>query len=313
MSLSPKEELRSPISILEQDDDPFFELAEASAKAGQEGPLSVGGPRNFRQAYGLTSNPFQDSVNPTFFYRTRGHAEAFRMLMLSTEYETSLSLLTAPSGMGKTLVSQLLLEQLDSRRYCAALVLVTPGLGRCALLKEILSELSVALPVGSARVQDLVKILSHHIMELQAEGKRLVLIIDESHLLSADCLHIVRTLSNIETPERKLVTCLLIGEERLSARLEHASYESIRNRIYLRGTLAPLSEEETAQYIKFRLMTAGLLRDLYTPEAFTAIHTAAKGICRSINKLGLLTLIEGAAGGHAMIDQPLVEACAARM
>jgi type II secretory pathway predicted ATPase ExeA len=316
MSLSPPEELHAPLTVFEHDDDPFAALAEASpplAAHPREAIVPLGAPRTFQQAYGLESNPFQDSVNPKFFYRTPSHAEAFRLLTLATEYETSLSLLTAPSGMGKTLVSQLLLEQLDPERYCAALVLVTPGLSRGGLLREILSELSVGLPVGATRVQDLVKILSHHIMELQAEGRRLVLIIDESHLLSADGLHIVRTISNIETPERKLVTCLLIGEERLAARLEHASYESLRNRIFLRGTLPPLSEEETAQYIKFRLMTSGRLDELYTPAALTALHAATGGICRSLNKLGLLTLIEAAAQGRPVIDETLVAACAARM
>src|SRR5436190_6671883 len=65
---------------------------------------------NFLEFYGLTDNPFADCVHPTFFYRTESHAEAFRSMMQAVEFHASLGLVTGPSGTGKTLVSQLLLE-----------------------------------------------------------------------------------------------------------------------------------------------------------------------------------------------------------
>jgi general secretion pathway protein A len=316
MSLQPHDEVLPDFTPFETEPpDPFLELVPEPAALSfpQANGTPFARPRSFLELYGLTANPFADCVNPGFFFRTDAHAEAFRTAMLAVEFEASLGLLTGPSGMGKTLVSQLILQHLDPAKYCAAVILVTPGLGKAGLLREILSELSVALPVGVSRVQDLVKILSNHIIGLQAEGKRLVLVIDESHLLSADCLHIVRTISNIEIPARKLVTCLLFGEERLSARLDHPSYESLRNPTYLRGTLPALGLGDTAQYVKYRLMVSGRLADLYTPAALAAIHQHSGGICRSINKLGLLSLLEGAARNAPEIDEAIVTTCAARM
>jgi general secretion pathway protein A len=295
--------------------DPFISLAHTSRPitVANEPPAPFSVPRNFLEYYGLANNPFADCVNPGFFYRTQAHSEALRSVTLAVEFETSVGLLTGPSGMGKTLVSQLLLQQLDPAKYCAALVLVTPGLGKCGLLREILSELSVALPVGPPRVQDLVKILSNQIIDLHREGKRLVLIIDESHFLSAECLHIVRTISNIEIPACKLVTCLLFGEERLNHRLDHPSYESLRNRIYLRGSLPCLGLEDTVQYVKYRLMVANRMPELFTPEALAAIHRLSGGICRSINKLAMLSLIEGAVRQLPILDEPLIVSCSVRM
>jgi general secretion pathway protein A len=318
MSLQPSEKaLFSPLPPFDDHvEDTFLSLAQPPLPVPfipSAAGASAGVARNFLQFYGFTANPFADCVNPGFFYRTDSHAEAFRTVMLAVEFDASLGLLTGPSGMGKTLVSQLLLEQLDPERFCGALVLVTPGMSKSGLLREILAELSVPLPVGVPRVQDLVRILSNHIIMLQAEGKRLVLLIDESHFLSADCLQIVRTISNIEVPSRKLVTCLLFGESRLSTRLDHPSFESLRNRIYLRGKLAPLNASDTAQYLKYRLMVAGHLHDLYTPAAMSAIHTHSGGICRTINKLGLLSLIEGAAQHSTSIGEEVIAVCAARM
>jgi general secretion pathway protein A len=268
---------------------------------------------DFVSFYRLKENPFADAVHPGFFFRTDSHADAFRSMMLAVEFRASLGLTTGPSGTGKTLVSQLMLQHFDNPKYRVVLVLVTPGLSKTGLLREILSELDLALPVGILRVQDLVKQLSNHIIELHEQGQRLVIIVDECHLLSADCLHMVRTISNIETPQQKLVTCLLFGESRFLQRLEHPSYASLKNRIYLRSELQPLAPEEVAQYVKFRIMTTGRLEELFTEPALMALHEFSGGICRNVNKLAMLSLIESADNRFAMVDDAIVRSAARRM
>jgi type II secretory pathway predicted ATPase ExeA len=296
--------------------DPFDDLVGQPAPPvgkGKGGIVPFAPAGDFIQHYGLNENPFADCVSPTYFFRTESHAEAFRSMTRAVDFKASLGMVTGPSGTGKTLVTQLLLNHLDDPKYRAVLVLVTPGLSKTGLLREILSELNLPLPVGVNRVQDLVKLLSNHIIELHQQGQRLVILIDECHLLSSDCLHIVRTISNIETPEEKLVTCLIFGESRLAERLTHPSYESLQNRIYLRATVDPLTALEAAQYLKFRLMKSGRLTELFTAESLAAIHEHAGGICRSMNKLAMLSLIEGADRRAATIDEPIVEAAAQRM
>jgi general secretion pathway protein A len=293
--------------------NPLMDLVDPTPSNATPGIVPFAPAGDFVSYYGLKENPFADCVHPAFFFRTDSHAEAFRSMMLAVDFRASLGLVTGPSGTGKTLVSQLLLQHFDEPRHRVILVLVTPGLSKTGLLREILSELNLALPVGIARVQDLVKQLSNHIIELHEQGRRLVIIVDECHLLSADCLHVIRTISNIETPQEKLTTCLLFGESRLAHRLEHNSYASLSNRIYLRSELRPLTPDEVGQYIKFRLMTAGCLNELFTGPALKAIHEHAGGICRSVNKLAMLSLIEGADRHSALIDDDMVHAAARRM
>jgi type II secretory pathway predicted ATPase ExeA len=288
----------------------LVENSAAQPAAPDPGIVPFAPAGNFVTYYGLKENPFADCVHPAFFYRTDGHAETFRSMVLAVEFRSSLGMVTGPSGTGKTLVSQLLLQHFDDPKYRVALVLATPGLSKTGLLREILSELDLALPVGIPRVQDLVKQLSNHIIELHEQGQRLVLIVDECHLLSADCLHIVRTISNIETPQEKLVTCLLFGESRLAERLTHPSYASLTNRIYLRSELRPLALAEVAQYIKFRLMTAGRFDELFSEPAVAAIHELSRGICRSVNKLAMLSLIEAADRRAGIVDETLVRLAA---
>lgn len=296
--------------------DPLEALISAVPPPPSPGPFELRSllpSVNFIEYYGLESNPFADCVHPTFFYRTESHAEAFRSMMLAVDFQASLGLVTGPSGTGKTLVSQLLLEQFDQSKYHVILVLVTPGLSKIGLLREILSELNLALPAGISRVQDLMKLLGNHIMDMHERGQRLVIIVDECHLLDAECLHVIRTISNIEIPERKLTTTLLFGEARLVQRLEHPSYESLRNRIYVRAELKPLRADETRQYVGFRLLVAGRMADLFAPDAFDVLHTHSGGICRSLNKLCMLSLIEGALRQQPLVDAATVHAAAARM
>jgi general secretion pathway protein A len=288
--------------------DPFDILVGAPIAV-----LPFVGPGDFIEAYGLRENPFADCVHPAFFFRTDSHANAVRNMKMAVDLNTSLGLVTGPSGTGKTLVSQLLLTHFHEPKHCVALILATPGLSKTGILREILAELGIALPVGIARVQDLLKTLSNYIIELHQQGCRLVLIFDESHLLSADCLHIIRTITNIEIPEQKLTTCILFGESRLGQRLEHATFEALRNRIYFRSELGPLTADETAQYVKYRLMSAGRLAELFTPGALAAMHTASGGIPRMLNKIAMLSLIEGADNKAGMIDESVVATAANRL
>lgn len=154
-------------------------------------------------------------------------------MRLIVEHKISLGMVTGPSGTGKTFLTQILLKSLDENIYETILELVTPGLSKTGLLREILSEPGVAQPAEMSRTEDLVKLLSNAIIELHEEGRRLVVIVDECHLLSAECLHIVSTISNLEISDCKPASCLLFGEERFSKRLQNPSYASLRNRMFL--------------------------------------------------------------------------------
>src|ERR1700753_3897620 len=102
------------------DIDAFYDLLENLPPApppptAEVVPFAPAG--NFINFYGLKENPFADSVHPDFFFRTDGHAATFRSMTLAVEFRASLGLVTGPSGTGKTLVSQLLLQHFDDPAY----------------------------------------------------------------------------------------------------------------------------------------------------------------------------------------------------
>lgn len=295
------------------DDAPLANLVPDHGADAFAPAVHVSEEADFLQFYGLNEMPFPDAVNPKFFYKTDGHDEALIRLMLAVRHDMALGLVTGPSGSGKTLLSQLLLQQLDPARFEAALVLASPGLSKTALLKAIMQELGLPIPEGLfVSGQELLARIQDHVIELHQQGRKLALLIDECHFLAPDSLHMVRTLTNLETPERKLVTILLFGEDRFIKRLDHPSYESIRNRLYLRSELKPLSAADTEQFMKFRLMISGRLEDLFDADAFAVVYEWSGGICRRINKLATLALIEGFTRHSARITADIVRAAAER-
>jgi len=260
---------------------------------------------SWTEKFGLTRNPFKDTLDTDLFYRTRQHEEALIKIRIGIDDCHALILLTGPSGTGKTLVSQLVLRGLDPGRFVPAFVPVYPGMGKGMLLGQILSETDR----GACRrlTRDRLNQLQEAALALHDKGQRLVIIIDEAHFLQADALHILRTLSNLETEQEKLVTVLLVAETALARRLQSPSYASLRGRITFAVHLSPLARAETEQFIKYRLLKCGGPAQLLTEDGYEAVHRMSGGIPREINRLLYNGFLEALSCNEPIIDKRFIE------
>jgi len=257
--------------------------------------------------FGLKLNPFTDTVNPEFFYRTEQHERAFFRMQVCAADHRAIGLVSGPSGTGKTLLSQMFLRQLDPNRFIPLVILCTPGMTKSALLREILSEMEEECESG--KIHDLLWTLHQRIIQEYQNGRRIILLVDEAHFLSSDGLHMIRTLSNLETPQEKLITIILFAEEGLLQRLNHRSYSSLRGRIALRGDLHPLTVLETEQMLKFRVLVGGGRPTLFNPNVYAPIHRLTNGIPREICKLAYNALLEAHWLDRSEIDAQLIRHC----
>lgn len=253
----------------------------------------------------LRENPFGDSVNPNYFFRTESHEDAFIRMRKCIDEHISLGLTTAPSGTGKTLLTQILLSELDAARYEPILVLAYPGMKRLGLLREVAQEMGVELNARATLHQSM-ECIYNGIVSLHQTGRKLVIIIDECHFLGVEALQMVRTLSNLELPERKLVTILLFGEESFLEKMGRPEYASIFNRMFVRTHLRALSLEETQQYVKFRCLVSGGAPGLFRPDYYPRLHEVSRGIPREINRLCHNALFEAARAGAENVGPEFV-------
>ncbi len=293
-----KQEPKSEAPIDDLVDQPRYGATREAIDESSALPL-----RHFK----LSSHPFADSVNPEYFFRTEAHEEAFIAMKQCIEDGISLGLTTAISGTGKTLLTQVLMQELDPRLYQTILVLAYPGMSRTALMREVLGELKIGEIPERANLHKLISLAQKHIIDQYMKGVRLVLIIDEVHFLQADALHMLRTLSNIEVPENKLVTVLLFGERSFLEKMKHPSFRSIFSRMFTRTEIRPLLPEEVRQYVKFRLLVAGGQPDLIATEAMEILHRQSGGIPREINRICHNALAAAAREGRKQVGPAQIE------
>jgi general secretion pathway protein A len=245
--------------------------------------------------YGLNEPPFELTANPRYLYLPERQREALSTLEYGMMSAKSLTLLIGEAGTGKTtLIRAALQSDLTVTDFVALLA------RRFELGDEAETTKSVLLERLEAKL-----------LEARSRGQVTALVVDEAQSLSTPLLEEVRLLSNIETPEHKLLSLVLAGQPELADRLEQTELRQVKQRVALRCSLAPFDLEETAGYISSRITTAGgVPRALFSREAIKLIHERSNGIPRTISVICDNALLNGMALGRALVDRALVaEVC----
>jgi type II secretory pathway predicted ATPase ExeA len=232
--------------------------------------------------YGLREQPFGITPDPSYLYASRTHSEALTAISYGIADNRGFFALVAEPGMGKTTLLYTLLEELrDTTR--TVLVFQTQCNSR-EFMEYILQELGV-----DAKGMGLVEMhgrLNEILFEELLAGKRFVLVVDEAQNLDDTVLETVRTLSNFETHNTKLLQIVLAGQPGLAAKLSQPRLSQLRQRISVLSHLQPFSEEETARYIGHRLEVAGYSGEpIFDAASIRLIARESLGIPRNINNL----------------------------
>ena len=253
--------------------------------------------------YGFTEKPFNATPDPKFLYLSPGHREALAQLVYGTQERKGFIVLTGKVGTGKTTLLHSLCQRLDGQS--AVSLVVNSTLPFDELLEYILEDFGIAKP-GASRAQRLIA-LNNFLIERERSGQNTVLIIDEAQNLDATTLEHIRLLSNFETPTKKLLQILLVGQPELKTRLNLPELRQLKQRIGLRCQIPPLTLEEIRAYIRTRLRIAGA-RDLglFTDSAVERISAYAGGIPRLVNIVCDHCLLFGYADQKRRIDHSIV-------
>jgi general secretion pathway protein A len=232
--------------------------------------------------FGLNEKPFAITPDPRYLYMSERHAEALAHLMYGINEAGGFIQLTGEVGTGKTTVIRSLLEQLPGHADVA--LILNPRITPAEFLLTICEELHVSVPeAGRGSTKVLMDVLGRHLLDTHAEGRRVVLIVDEAQNLSTATLEQVRLLTNLETATTKLLQIILIGQPELRDLLDKPELRQLAQRITGRYHLHPLSREETAGYIKHRMRVAGATAEAFTPAALREAHRLSGGVPRIIN------------------------------
>jgi general secretion pathway protein A len=232
--------------------------------------------------FGLNEKPFAITPDPRYLYLSERHAEALAHLLYGINESGGFIQLTGEVGTGKTTVVRTLLSRVPHHADVA--VILNPRVTPVEFLLTICEELGLGIADADRdSVKQMVDALNRRLLAAHAEGRRIIVIVDEAQNLSADVLEQVRLLTNLETPTQKLLQIILIGQPELRELLDRTELRQLAQRITGRYHLEPLSREETRGYVRHRLRVAGATGEIFTPGALAEVHRLATGIPRVIN------------------------------
>src|SRR5579864_9311073 len=227
--------------------------------------------------FGLNEKPFAITPDPRYLYLSERHAEALAHLLYGINEAGGFVQLTGEVGTGKTTIVRSLLAQTPENAEIA--LILNPRMTAPEFLLTICEELGIGVPDSALEsLKDLVDILSRHLLEAHAGGRRVVLVVDEAQNLSPDVLEQVRLLTNIETNTQKLLQIILIGQPELRELLARNELRQLAQRITGRYHLDPLSREETTAYVRHRLRVAGATTDILSPWALREAFRLSRGV-----------------------------------
>ncbi|HYR86712.1 MAG TPA: AAA family ATPase [Terriglobia bacterium] len=252
----------------------------------------------YEEFYGLSETPFSLTPDPKFFYHGASHIRAFELLRYGIHRGEGFIVVYGDIGAGKTTLCRAVLENLHENVYTA--LLLNPFLSEIELLRAILRDFGVISQDGShkthaASKDDLIASLNKFLISIMDLGGRGLVVIDEAQNIPIATLEQIRILSNLETNKRKLLQIVLVGQSELKDILERPELRQLAQRISLRCELAPLSLQETADYINHRIKmaSAGPPRTAFTPGAVKVVYDYSNGTPRLINLIADRSLTAG--------------------
>ena len=235
----------------------------------------------YQEYFHLSEMPFSIAPDPRFLYMSERHREALAHLLYGVQGEGGILLLTGEVGTGKTTLCRCLIEQIQAR--CDLAIVLNPKMSVEELLASICDEFHIQVPVAAPSVKVLVDAINTHLLRVNAQGRRGVLIIDEAQNLCTDVLEQLRLLTNLETDTRKLLQIILIGQPELNDMLRRPELRQVAQRVVARYHLRQLTRLEVAAYVVHRLRVSGTQTPVFPYSLTGTLYRLTGGVPRLIN------------------------------
>ena len=139
------------------------------------------------------------------------------------------------------------------------------------------------------------------------QKRKVVVILDEAHLLPKEMLEEARFLLNYKMDSENPMALILSGQTELWDKLRLSAYRAILERVDVECFLTPMDFSETKQYIESQLHYAGQENPVFTEDAMKSIFTFSGGNPRLVNRACSQSLIYGAQMKQTCIDSKSVD------
>lgn len=253
--------------------------------------------------FGLSRPPFDNTPNPAHFVNLASHRYAIETLQSAVDNRRGIVLVTGAPGTGKTLMARMLKQRcgLDA----AVAVVARPCADAADFWSAITDGFRLSTKGNTSPAHDLERFAE----QLYQQDVPAVLIIEAAHDLPDDCLDLLRRLSAVEADDMPLIQVVLLGWPKLAARFLGLAGAAMQQRVYRHVKMEPLSDRDTAAYIRGQIRHAGgPEEDIFTEDAMQVIHRRTGGIPRLINWLCEALLAQASDAQVRSVDAERAEA-----
>ncbi|HPU05753.1 MAG TPA: AAA family ATPase [Thermogutta sp.] len=248
--------------------------------------------------------PFRNQFRRAFFFASPSHQASLLKLRYAIEQREEAALLVGEAGTGKSFLTHVLTESTNES--------VAPVVRTCCLFdapEELMTHLAAEFVgrnfngSGYAALQELEAFLGRNL----EEGHHAVLILDDSHLLqSIRSWEVLRSLMTLKIQGETPWTLIVLAQPLFLPLLDRLP--QLEELFALKAFLRAWTPEETSQYIKHCLTTAGCDEDVFSPDAVEVVARFSSGIPRRINRLCDLSLLVAFAEKRYQVTAAHVEA-----
>ena len=236
----------------------------------------------YLELFKLHELPFRLTPDPAFLYLSKHHARAKAYMESTIWFTDGFVVITGEIGAGKTTLIETFLKELEKDVVVAQIN--QTQVTAIEFLQSVLVQFG--FQPFKMKKAELLSTLNEFLVEQYANGRRVLLIVDEAQNLSNKVLEEVRLLSGIETTKEKVLRIILAGQPELNDKLNSPGLVQLAQRIRLRFHLTPLSKNDTSAYIQHRLEVAGSQgREIFEPDTYPMVYRYTGGIPRLINTL----------------------------
>lgn len=256
--------------------------------------------------FGLSQPPFKITPNTGFFFGGGNRGPILEALLYALNTGEGIVKVTGEVGSGKTMLCSMLQTRLPET--IETVYLANPSVSPDEILHAIAFELQLGLPRTASRLE-VMHALHEFLLKRFAEGRRVVVFVEESQGMPLATLEEIRLLSNLETQNDKLLQIVLFGQPELDVNLREPNIRQLRERITHSFRLEPLTAAEIREYLMFRLRAAGYRGpDLFSNSVVNTIARASNGLTRRVNIIADKTLLAAFAENTHTIKPKHVDA-----
>lgn len=257
--------------------------------------------------YGLAGRPFQLTPDPRFYFESGTHRKALSYLGYGLAQGEGFIVITGEVGAGKSTLAAHLMATVDRQRLTAAQI-VTSALDGEELIHVAARAFGLEV-AGHDKATALAQIEAflHHEAR---EGRRCLLVVDESQNLSVEALEELRMLSNFQLGAHPLLQVLLLGQPEFRALIQTSpDLEQLRQRVIASHHLDAMEPAEVGSYVEHRLALVGWQgRPQFDARVYADLAKASGGVPRRINQIVNRLMLMGAVEQRDHIDAAMLQA-----